>query len=92
MIKQKRATENQIKDVLRNAVTTAWEAGYKAGENGKKEDCKPDVIENIISDAWDKIRGAVNDLLDAVRDWVNDRWRDAEKTLRDLWDDIIPWN
>lgn len=92
MIKQKRASENEIKEVLRKAVTTAWEAGYRAGENGKKEDCKPAVIESIVSDAWDKIRGVINGLLDAVGDFVNDQWDEAEKKLKELWDDIIPWN
>ena len=92
MIKYKRATEKQIKEVLRKAVTTAWEAGYRAGEDGKKEDCKPAMIENIVTDTWDKIRGAINDLLDAIGEWVNDKWDEAEKKLKEMWDDIIPWN
>jgi ribosome modulation factor len=92
MIKQKRSCEKEIKEVIRSAVTRAWDAGYKAGENGKKDDCKPEVIENIISDTWEKIRDAINDFLDGVGDWVNDKWTDAEKKIKEMWGDIIPWN
>ncbi len=92
MKEQKRTTEKEIREAIRKAVTVAWDAGYKAGKNGEREDCKSAVLENIISDTWDKIKGAVNDLLDAIGDWVSDKWDDAKKKLDDIWGDIIPWN
>lgn len=92
MLKQKRICQEVIKVELRKAVTAAWEAGYAAGERGERKDCEPDVVENIISDAWDKIKKTVGDLLDAITDAVNDTWDDIKKKIDEMWGDLIPWN
>lgn len=91
MFNQKRICEEEIKVALRRAVTTAWEAGYAMGEKGEKKDCEPDVMENIIGDAWGKIRGALSDLWDAIIDAVNDKWAEVEKVLRDLFGPKTGW-